>query len=356
MGITLRRCENSAAAITPARGEVPDAMYKYKITDEVRLVHTVPALAVHDRTATYAARVPEHEARARRIAAEAGRWLQFAMARTAPRALTPAALNAKALDAACFSVAVGAEGFAVPSKLTGVKPYQRALWTLVRDGYRTYDELETDTATTDGVRVSYGDVLLGEVQAKHVGWLRPLVPFGLRVHLARITGSETEGRTLGCNVVFGRVGPAIAALADALGTSGDGAHGDGTPSVAAAVFPAPALPMHNASGDGASGRLRLVVSGDAPDPADVVLARRVDGTATASVPHVVRHSPTGLDWGRTGAGPADLALSVLTAVAGPDAAEHHYSAFAAEVVARVPYAGGVLRAARVRDWLARQPA
>jgi hypothetical protein len=324
-------------------------MYSYKITTgEVRLVPTV-----HDLTATYTARVPEPEARAHRIAAEAGCWLAFATARTAPRALTPAALTTKALDAACFSVAVGAEGFALPSKLTGVKAHQRALWQIVRDGYRVFDKLETDMATTEGVHVSYGDTLLGEVQPKHVGWVRPLVPFGLTVHLARITGSEREGRTLGVNVVFGHVAPAIAALTEAVGTSGDGASG-----VASTFFPAPALPMHPGSGDSASGRLRLVlpVGNDAPGPADVVLYREVGGAARATVAHTPVHSPTGIDWGRLGAGPTDLSLAILTAVAGSDVAARHSAAFAAEVVAHVPYAGGVLRAARVRDWLARQQA
>lgn len=89
------------------------------------------------------------------------------------------------------------------------------------------------------------------------------------------------------------------------------------------------------------------------DPDDVILMRRVDGTATATVPHVVRHSPTGIDWGpRSGAAArADLALSVLTALAGPDVAEERGAMFAAEVVARVPHAGGVIRACDVRAWI-----
>ncbi|HEX8298203.1 MAG TPA: DUF6166 domain-containing protein [Rubricoccaceae bacterium] len=321
-------------------------MHSYQITDEVRLVNTVPALTICDRTATYTS-IPEPEARVRHIAAEAGRWLAFATERTR---MAPQMLTAKALDSTAFSVATGAAGFAVPSKLTGVKPYQRALWQIVRDGYRTFDALETDTATTSGVRVSYGDTLLGEVQPKHVGWVRPLVPFGLTVHLARITGSETEGRTLGVNIVFGHIGQAITALGNALGTSGDGASGDG--STRPAVFPVPALPRNRSTGDGASGRLRLVV----PDPLDVVLVRDIDGTARATVAHVSVHSPTGIDWGRLGAGPTDLAIAVLTAVAGAGIAERHSAAFAVEVIARIPYAGGVLRAARVRDWLARQQA
>lgn len=335
-------------------------MFRYlQTTGEFHLADTV----VHERTTTYTS-IPEPEARAKRIAAEAGRWLQFATDRST---MKPAVLTAKALDSTAFSVAAGAAGFAVPSKLTGVKPYQRALWQIVRDGYRTFDELETDTSTTSGIRISYGDTLLGEIQPKHVSWLRPLVPFGITLHLARVTGHEVDGRTLGVNIVVGHIGPAIAALAEALGTSGDGAQGDGAAGLAAAVaavFPAPALPRRT-SGDGAHGRLRPVLrpgigTGTAhqtepADPEDVVLYRSIDGTARATVAHTPVHSPTGIDWGRFGAGPTDLALAVLTAVAGADAAERHSAAFADDVIARVPYAGGVLRAARVCDWLARQP-
>jgi len=53
-----------------------------------------------------------------------------------------------------------------------------------------------------------------------------------------------------------------------------------------------------------------------------VMSRRPDGTAVAMVcdyvahfyrqlPHVVRHSPDGFEWGYMGSGPADLALSIL---------------------------------------------
>ena len=50
------------------------------------------------------------------------------------------------------------------------------------------------------------------------------------------------------------------------------------------------------------------------DPDDIVLYRRIDGTAHATCEHVVRHSPTGFDrgLGSGAAGRADLVLSVLT--------------------------------------------
>ena len=321
-------------------------------------VRPVATPVVHDRTTTYTS-IPESEARARRIAAEAARWLAFATERTTMKSTV---LTAKALDSVAFSVAAGASGFAVPTKLVAVREHQSRLWGLVRAGYDRYAELALNTVTTDGVAVTLDDETLGEVQPKHHAWVRPLVPFGLRMYISRITGHETRGHSIGVNVVVGGVGRAIAALAVALGTEAARSSGDGARST---VFPVPALPSRpkvpsgdGASGDGATGRLRLVVPPEAPvaDPGDIVLVRGIDGTARATVAHTPVHSPTGIDWGRLGAGPTDLALAVLTAVAGADVAERHSADFAIEVVARLPYAGGVLRAADVRRWLVRQHA
>ena len=280
------------------------------------------------------------EIRAGRIAAEAERWLGFAGERSRMR---PETVLAKAFQSACFSVQSGASNLAVPSKLVGVREHQRTLWALVRGGYEPYERLAVDT-TAEGVQVWRGDEILGSVQSKHVPWVRPLVAFGLTVHLGRVTGHETEGHTLGVNVVFGGVGRACAALAEALGSS-DGGSGD------------------RASGDGAASGLRLVVPEPTPGVSDdVVLWRDAQGTAHASLGtaegaplgHVVRHSPTGIEWGYGGSGPSDLALSVLTAVVGTEAAERHYRALVAEVVARVLRPGGVMRADSVRAWVRRQ--
>ena len=74
------------------------------------------------------------------------------------------------------------------------------------------------------------------------------------------------------------------------------------------------------------------------------------------MPHATRHSPTGIEWGYGGSGPADLALSVLLALADERAAGALYQRFKHEVVARIPEAGGVLRAVDVRAWVERQAA
>jgi hypothetical protein len=67
--------------------------------------------------------------------------------------------------------------------------------------------------------------------------------------------------------------------------------------------------------------------------------------------HLVRHSPTGFEWGYEGSGPADTARSVLADVSGdPDPAPALYQAFKREVIAGF---GDELRltADGVREWL-----
>ena len=52
---------------------------------------------------------------------------------------------------------------------------------------------------------------------------------------------------------------------------------------------------------------------------------------------LVRHSPVGFDWGRSGPGQAQLALALLAHVSGDDAfALEHYQLFQYEIVARLP--------------------
>jgi hypothetical protein len=74
-----------------------------------------------------------------------------------------------------------------------------------------------------------------------------------------------------------------------------------------------------------------------------------------SCPHVVRHSPSGPEWGYGGSGPADCARSVLLALVGEAAADAHYQAFKHEVVARLPEHGAILQRTAVLAWVASQP-
>ena len=275
----------------------------------------------------------EADAYAKRLAEEAEAWLHHARARSLMKEET---LVSKALHSLAFAMRHRAHDLAVPTKLSGTSKHQKALWQLTRseaDDHVGFGSPLGIEEVVDGKRVtllvSFDGEVLGEVQSKHVGWLRPLLPFGAGVWLTRVTGHE-ERYTLGVNVAIGRVGSAVAALNHALGhdrghaLSGDGYGGDGaaTAPVEAAPTAAQQLPDHG--GDGAAGGLRLISSGlpvakpqkvTRRDPDDVVLYREIDGTARATVNHVVRHSPTGIEWGYHGSGPADLARSVLLAFA-----------------------------------------
>ncbi|MEW5931999.1 MAG: DUF6166 domain-containing protein [Bacillota bacterium] len=67
--------------------------------------------------------------------------------------------------------------------------------------------------------------------------------------------------------------------------------------------------------------------------------------------HVVCHSPSGLEWGYGGSGPADLALSILAdALGDEEAARPLYQAFKREVVATLEHEGWRLPAEQVLEW------
>lgn len=226
---------------------------------------------VRDDGAHYTAsgmRVPPEDVRSRQIAEQAERWIAYADERTRMARRT---IVRKALASTAFSIQNGASSLAVPSKLSGTSAHQRALWGLVRGHVRPWVELDLDDAG-DGLVVRHGDDALGQIQPKHGGWVRPLVSFGLRVYLARVTGTPYDGYTLGLNVVLGHVGRSLGRLHGALGTaqtrpdegagnepsSGDGAAPEGTHGLLGNVA------SSEAGGDGVSEGLRLVVSGGVP--------------------------------------------------------------------------------------------
>lgn len=298
---------------------------------------------------TAGTRIPEVEVRTRQIARQAGRWRTFAGDHSRMR---PETLDAKALDACAFSVHHGASSLAVPSKIVGTSRHQGALRSLAGDPGATWRALDL-AARGDDLVVSAGGRVLGRVQPKHLSWVRPLVPFGLRVYLSRVTGADDDrprGYRLGCNVAFGHVGDALAALA---GTTGGG---DGAPS----AHDRASLRLVVARGanvQAATAATGVPILPEAESltgyPDDVVLWRTLEGEAQASVPHVSRHSPTGIEWGYGGSGPADLARSILLTLADRSTADALYQRFKAEVVSAVPEVGGVLRAADVRAWAER---
>ena len=98
----------------------------------------------------------------------------------------------------------------------------------------------------------------------------------------------------------------------------------------------------------------LESSGDylTPFHGDVVLSRMEGGIKCMNVPHaIIKHSPTGMEWGYGGSGPADLALNILMMFAGQDFAQEHYQQFKWDVVAGVPQEGGTIPGIRIVEWI-----
>ena len=321
--------------------------YPINLHPDPTIVHAdAPSAIVRDGGPTSTGTpIPPDEAHARRISRESARWIAFVTERSRMR---PTTLQQKGLDAACFSVAKRTSSLAIPSKLSGVRPHQRRLWAMLRERVPAWTELALDVRESK-IAVLYGDEEIGAIQGKHYGWVRPLASTGARLYLARITGSERSGYTLGVNVVVGHVGQALDRLLDVLGETGFGGEGAGT---------------RGSSGDGAASHLSLVSSAPSvaksrtdthAEPDDVVLYRDLDGTARATVPHVRRHSE-GFAWHSLGAGASDLAYSILAALFDDEVARRWHVALKEDVVAAVPYAGGVLRASDLRAWLAVQEA
>ena len=307
-------------------------------------------------TVTPASGSPASESpdRTARVADEAVRWAAFAAGRSRMR---PETVYAKAVHAAAFSAAHRAVHLAIPTKLSGTSKYQAALWALVRDPVAPWAELEIELG--DGAPVvSHGDGVLGHIQAKHVPWLRPLLPFGARVHLGRVTGSEHAHYVLGLNAALA-VGEALDRLLDALGDdappSGDGLTATAVPGLRLATRHGVAVPVEGTTTSAATEADGVPVlpehaalARDA-DPRDVVLWRSIDGAPHASVPV----SGT-IGWGPRAAPEAarTLAHAVLTTASGRTTADALADRFT-EVVRRLPHAGGVVRLASVRLWITR---
>jgi hypothetical protein len=68
--------------------------------------------------------------------------------------------------------------------------------------------------------------------------------------------------------------------------------------------------------------------------------------------HIVRHSPTGVEWGYCGSGCADLALSILTDYLGDRCkADQLYQQFKFDFVAEFEYEGWELTGKQIEEWL-----
>lgn len=108
---------------------------------------------------------------------------------------------------------------------------------------------------------------------------------------------------------------------------------------------------------------KTVMRGMAPRKEICVV--RVDGDGdrhfVRDVNHEVRHSPTGLEWGYTGSGPADTALSILmdflvyeedmSYPLARQIADEYYQQFKFDVVAGLNGPGFALPFQKVKQWL-----
>lgn len=92
---------------------------------------------------------------------------------------------------------------------------------------------------------------------------------------------------------------------------------------------------------------------DLPFAGDIVCWRGADGVRHFNVPQVkVLHSPSGMEWGYGGSGPADFALNILLMFTDTATAERLHQPFKWEYVAKLPEEGGIIEAEKVRAFIA----
>lgn len=72
------------------------------------------------------------------------------------------------------------------------------------------------------------------------------------------------------------------------------------------------------------------------------------------LPHRVRHSPTGFEWGYGGSGPADLARSILWDHLGLEPASILYQRFKQDWVSKWPKSGFTIDSQEIDEWLSTQ--
>lgn len=67
--------------------------------------------------------------------------------------------------------------------------------------------------------------------------------------------------------------------------------------------------------------------------------------------HRVHHSPTGMEWGYSGSGPADLARSILWEFIGEEPEHALYQKFKEDFVSVAPYEGFILQEDEIERWI-----
>ena len=76
-----------------------------------------------------------------------------------------------------------------------------------------------------------------------------------------------------------------------------------------------------------------------------------NGESQQIVAHRMFHSPTGIEWGYAGSGPADCARSILTHAAGPILGDAFYQSFKFTFISAWPKAGGRISKTEIAAFL-----
>jgi len=84
-----------------------------------------------------------------------------------------------------------------------------------------------------------------------------------------------------------------------------------------------------------------------------VVCRREGATKYMNIPQtLVYHSPTGLEWGYAGSGPADFALNVLFYFTNDkEFSMNHHQDFKFKFIAALPREGGTIRGEEIKQWI-----
>lgn len=90
-----------------------------------------------------------------------------------------------------------------------------------------------------------------------------------------------------------------------------------------------------------------------PFHGDLVVRRDREGIKHISIPHMIEyHSPTDLEWGYPGSGPAELALNTLFYFTKDrDFSFRHHQAFKTEFIEGLPKEGGRVSGETIRTWI-----
>lgn len=85
---------------------------------------------------------------------------------------------------------------------------------------------------------------------------------------------------------------------------------------------------------------------------DIICRRDPGGAKRFNFNHSIkRHSPSGLEWGYMGSGPADFALNALLMFTTREIAERLHQNFKAEFVAALSADGGTIKGVVIRAWI-----